>query len=277
MTTNRIKKIEIKGLLNKYKLGWDLKDDVNILVGINGSGKSTVLRSINALLSKNYAFLNNKKTNANIDIKILFENKSALSNCNGTKNPNKITVNHAFITTFDIPLKDKRSFSLSDTPLDKELRDLIYTVGKDQHSFSNYRFKATNFPEQAENINQKITGFFDKINRIFSETNKKISINPNTNELLFIDGEEKIPLEKLSSGEKQLLIILFAVFLMEESPYILLMDEPEISLHITWQEQLISMIRDLNPNCQLIISTHSPSIFGDGWGDKIFFIEDLIL
>jgi predicted ATPase len=32
----------------------------------------------------------------------------------------------------------------------------------------------------------------------------------------------------------------------------------------------------LNPNCQLIIATHSPSIFGNGREDKLFFVEDLI-
>ena len=62
------------------------------------------------------------------------------------------------------------------------------------------------------------------------------------------------------------------VFLMEEQPYILLMDEPEISLHIEWQYKLFEEIRHLNPNCQIITSTHSPSLFGDGWGDKLVFV-----
>ena len=69
---------------------------------------------------------------------------------------------------------------------------------------------------------------------------------------------------------------LMRVFLMEEQPYILLMDEPEISLHIEWQYKLFEEIRHLNPNCQIITSTHSPSLFGDGWGDKLVFVEDLI-
>lgn len=87
--------------------------------------------------------------------------------------------------------------------------------------------------------------------------------------------EDKIQLEQLSSGEKQLLLILTTVFLQEEEPNILLMDEPEISLHISWQDKLIEMIRKLNPNCQLILATHSPNIFVDGWEDKIVFIEDM--
>ena len=72
-----------------------------------------------------------------------------------------------------------------------------------------------------------------------------------------------------------MLLILTTVFLQEEKPNILLMDEPEISLHITWQDRLVGMIRQLNPNCQLILTTHSPNIFANGWEDKIVFIEDL--
>ena len=52
--------------------------------------------------------------------------------------------------------------------------------------------------------------------------------------------------------------------------------KPEISLHIEWQYRLFEEIRNLNPNCQIITSTHSPSLFGDGWGDKLFYIEDMV-
>ena len=84
-----------------------------------------------------------------------------------------------------------------------------------------------------------------------------------------------ISLEQLSSGEKQLLLILLKVFLQEKKPAILLMDEPEVSLHISWQQQLLDALRRLNENCQIILSTHSPSIFAKGWGDKITYMEDL--
>ena len=63
---------------------------------------------------------------------------------------------------------------------------------------------------------------------------------------------------------------------MENKPYILLMDEPEISLHIEWQAKLFEEILKLNTNCQIITSTHSPSLFGDGWSDKLVFVEDML-
>ncbi|MDE6336055.1 MAG: ATP-binding protein, partial [Muribaculaceae bacterium] len=61
----------------------------------------------------------------------------------------------------------------------------------------------------------------------------------------------------------------------EETPNVLLMDEPEISLHISWQDKLITTLRELNPNCQLILTTHSPNIFANGWEDKLVFMEDI--
>ncbi len=286
MEAKPIKRIELSGLLDKYSLNWELNDDVNILVGINGSGKSTVLRSIDALLSKKYSYLNNKKTGINISIKLIIgdlyqeeglsEATDTISYEKGITQGTDIKVKYDFITTFDIPIRDKKAFRQTETPLDKELNDLIYTVGKERPSFSNYRFKATNFPTEAKKINTRIKNLFKFIDEIFSETNKKINIDPDTNEVYFRRNGSHITMEQLSSGEKQILIILFSVFLMEEQPYILLMDEPDISLHISWQQKLIDIIHGLNPNCQLIMSTHSPSIFGKGWGDKIFFIEDLM-
>jgi ABC-type cobalamin/Fe3+-siderophores transport system ATPase subunit len=274
MKANLIKEVKITGLFHKYKMEWNLNPDVNILVGINGIGKSTILRSINALLSKNNTYLKN----AEMDVEVSLSDDTELAYygiAGSTKNTN-IQLNHEYITTFDVPLKDKRAINQSETPLDKEIQSVIYTIGKDQKSFSNYRFKATNYPELAESINIRINKFYDLINELFSETKKKIEIDKENNSLMFRKDKSLIPLEKLSSGEKQLLIILFTVFLMEEEPEILLMDEPEISLHIGWQQKLIDVIRELNPNCQLIIATHSPSIFGKGWGDKVFFVNDLL-
>ena len=53
------------------------------------------------------------------------------------------------------------------------------------------------------------------------------------------------------------------------------MDEPELSLHVDWQEKLIDKILQLNPNCQLVIATHSPSLLFNGWDSNVVNIEDL--
>ena len=49
-TLSRIARVEIKSLWNRFDLTWNLNPDVNILSGINGSGKSTILGCIASLI-----------------------------------------------------------------------------------------------------------------------------------------------------------------------------------------------------------------------------------
>jgi energy-coupling factor transporter ATP-binding protein EcfA2 len=74
-------------------------------------------------------------------------------------------------------------------------------------------------------------------------------------------GDEEIGLGSLSSGEKQLLRILFEV--MSAGPNAVLIDEPEISMHLDWQRQLVPAMQALNPDAQLILATHSPEIMAN--------------
>ena len=241
MKANKIQKIEIRNIWGKYNFRWEnLNPDVNILTGINGSGKTTFFNIIDALLSADIKRLKLYNIEAEVtidDILISFRKDSTLASIR-----QKLAgVNYLKISTFDVPIRDRRKMGKEDSPLLSELK------------------------------------FYDTVNHLFAGTGKTIEIDPMTNQLVFRDGNEIIHLYKLSSGEKQLLIILLRVFLMDEQPYILLMDEPEISLHIEWQYRLFEEIQKLNPHCQIITSTHSPSLFGDGWGDKLVFIEDLLI
>ena len=54
------------------------------------------------------------------------------------------------------------------------------------------------------------------------------------------------------------------------------LDEPEVSLHIEWQQRLVSLIRDLNPNAQVILTTHSPAVIMNGWADCVTDVEDIV-
>ena len=79
----------------------------------------------------------------------------------------------------------------------------------------------------------------------------------------------------MSSGEKQLIYILITILLQNEEEYIVFMDEPEVSLHVDWQEQLIESVKMLNPNCQLIIVSHAPALLMRGWHAAVQNLEDL--
>lgn len=263
-----LKAIKIKNIWGIGKdLVWkSIHPDVNILIGVNGSGKSTLLNILwKALGGRNLS----RKRYIHSTITLTDDTDTRYSSLEVFRQED-IAINCDLISTFDVP-------SMSSTsPLTKELTDTIYTTGKNSHSFFDYRLKASNYPEQAAQINERIQQFYALINRQFEATKKKIRVNVETNKLEFLSGENIIQLEDLSSGEKQYLLILFRVFLQEEIPTLLLMDEPEISLDIDWQFQLLNVIRELNPNCQIIISTHSPGIFGDGWGDRVVYMDDIL-
>jgi ABC-type cobalamin/Fe3+-siderophores transport system ATPase subunit/DNA-binding transcriptional MerR regulator len=92
---------------------------------------------------------------------------------------------------------------------------------------------------------------------------------------LVVSNGGTLPLSKLSSGEKQLLILFIESLLQRKEPYIFLADEPELSLHISWQRNIISAIRSINPNAQIIVATHSPEIAGK-FRDKILDMEDIL-
>ena len=115
--------------------------------------------------------------------------------------------------------------------------------------------------------------FCDIVDEMFSVTEKTIIRDSDTVELL--QWDERLDLRLLSSGEKQMLTILMTVLLEDGDHTVLLMDEPEVSLHLEWQQTLIDTIRRLNPNAQIIMSTHSPAIIMNGWMDRVTEVSDI--
>lgn len=81
--------------------------------------------------------------------------------------------------------------------------------------------------------------------------------------------------ERLSSGEKQLIILMIEALLQGRQPHIFLADEPELSLHIAWQRMVIPAVMEINPNAQIIAATHSPEI-ASKYPSAIFDMESLV-
>ena len=129
--------------------------------------------------------------------------------------------------------------------------------------------------EAAQQMSQKKTRFQDIVDELFSDTGKKIIRT--ANELQFTQiGEVLLPY-RLSSGEKQILIILLTVLVEDDLPYVLFMDEPEVSLHLEWQKRLVDLCLELNPNVQIILTTHSPAIVMNGWVDSVTEVSDITI
>lgn len=79
--------------------------------------------------------------------------------------------------------------------------------------------------------------------------------------------KKQIPVTNLSSGEQHLLVLYYKLLFLIKKDTLLLMDEPEISLHISWQKQIIPDLLNilrLNP-MNIVIATHSPAVIGKNW------------
>ena len=74
-----------------------------------------------------------------------------------------------------------------------------------------------------------------------------------------------------------MLAILLTVLVEDNQHYVLFMDEPEVSLHIEWQKRLIDLCVELNPNVQIILTTHSPAVVMNGWMDAVTEVTDITM
>lgn len=250
--SNKIESFQADGLWNRWNIRWNnINPQMNIIVGINGSGKTTLLN----ILYDNYT---NGSNPLALAMKII---------------PNKLDVGEKVIylkSLDNYTQKDKRKRS---NALLQELEYIVYQ-NKENFSFFNYRMSMLDHPEKASEISRRINDFLKLVNEFFIETGKELVIRESR--LVFVQGKSIIELEKLSSGEKQLLLILLNVFLLEGKTAVVFMDEPEIALHVSWQYKLLDTLTNLNPEAQFIVTTHSPSIFGNGWGSNVVYMEDIL-
>lgn len=135
----------------------------------------------------------------------------------------------------------------------------------------------TKMKEEEKSIYQPQETFLNILNGLMINKEFYISVN---NELEVklknnLEGNNSLTLMKLSSGEKQLLILLAETFLQKNKTWLYFADEPELSLHIDWQEKLVKNMKQLNPNAQLIIATHSPDIVAS-YSNNIIQMENII-
>ena len=263
-----IQRIEIASLWNgRRKIDWELRPDVNILSGVNGVGKTTILNRVIMHL------LNDNKHEENMDgVRLAYFPEEAES------------INFDVIRSFDSPaLSVDFVKKTADMRLNSELDFHLYQL---QRRYLDYQVNLSNRmlelftslePDahtKAQKIAKEKSHFQDLVDGLFKDSGK--TIRRDKNEICFTTMDETIYPYTLSSGEKQILIILLTVLVQDKKPYVLFMDEPEASLHIEWQQQLISLVRDLNPNAQIIMTTHSPAVILDGWSDCVTDVVDIV-
>jgi predicted ATPase len=115
--------------------------------------------------------------------------------------------------------------------------------------------------------------FLQTLNSMYS--GKTLSLTQKNELQVDLTDGKHLTLSELSSGEKQLLIIFAEALLQEKTEFIYIADEPELSLHVTWQEQLTRNLLRVNPNAQVIFATHSPDIVSE-YGNHTIDMEALL-
>lgn len=271
-TGQYIKSIEIDSLwANRKHIYWELRPDVNILSGSNGMGKSTVINRS----ARHLDIMREGRLTANPEngVHIKFYPEDATS------------IMFDVISSIDRPilrgdLLDKIPGAEIRTELDWQLYNL-------QRRYLNYQVNIGNRiialltsgkaedQQAAAELTKPKKLFQDLVDELFTATAK--TINRTSNEIFFEQYDETISPYMLSSGEKQILVIMLTALVQENKHCVMLMDEPEISLHIEWQQRLVNIIRTLNPNVQIILCTHSPAIIMDGWADAVIEMEEITM
>ena len=264
---NYIKRIEIHELWHRYDIAWDLRPDVNILSGINGVGKTTILnRSVNYLEQTSGEVKSDEKNGVHVYF----------------YNPASPYIPYDVIRSYDRPLiMGDFTARMADANVKSELDWQLYLLQRRyldyQVNIGNKMIELLSGDEEQRSLAPSLSlpkrKFQDMIDELFSYTHK--TIDRKSNDIVFYQNGERLLPYKLSSGEKQMLVILLTVLVRDDDHCVLFMDEPEASLHIEWQQKLIGMIRNLNPNVQLILTTHSPAVIMEGWLDAVTEVSEI--
>lgn len=345
----KINKLKIEKLFDFKDIEWDLHD-VNVLVGKNGSGKSTILNIIKALMIQeaeglvnicgdstlrfdNGAAIKHREIPLKTDQinSLLSQMQKILSQTNKGKSKSSDNVrlgnelkkiseviksiesgeSNKVIKTglFEVrrPVDDKENSSPIDGDVENksiennESGDGKYLIPFEYLSTINMSANSLNEVKSSDGlkttvldmeINKEVlrfnklekeniikskeikTRFISSINSLFKDCEKEVVFEEAISFKSKVNNKN-LQIKDLSSGERQLVYTLLKTSIAAQRNAILLMDEPEISLHLSWQEKLIGNLRNINPEGQIIIVTHSPAVVMDGWMNSYIDIKNI--
>ena len=284
--------------------------DVIVLAGVNGSGKTTILESIKDFFdNKNVNYDEPKKSNVNLGIFFEdFEKKNieeaekssnnykqplwnffnALRSYNYEKYNNNGLYQNLIAKRFDIPPKiiyvpANNSFEEVETETSTLLRNYEFinivnsNVIRDVPSYIATRRNYLATIEEDLTMKEITNKVVNEINSIFDilELDVKLkgfSKDEKTMPIFENSAGEEFNINDLSSGEKQLFLRTLSIKMLEPKNSIILIDEPELSLHPKWQQRIIEVYKKIGENNQIIIATHSPHILGSVSNENIFIL-----
>lgn len=299
--SNMIKSVKITQLFGNTDIEWQLQK-TNVLVGKNGMGKSTILQLIVNAISQEVIY--NKVSDLFSETRIIMDDNHQFIARQSVKNIEELKEivkriikdgheNRDLIHEINSSLILDDKYALMEfyksNDIDRFHYEFISTINLNANSIQNISKgdgRTTNILDweiqnelnrllriRDDKINQD---FISSLNVMFGESNKEVYFD-NDFELKIKFNHQILDFSQLSSGERQVIYIFLKVAIATKDNALILMDEPEISLHLSWQEKLLTQIRAINPDSQLIIVTHSPAIVMNGWLDCFVDIKDIMV
>ena len=285
--------------------------DVIVLAGVNGSGKTTILESIkDSFNNTNINYDEPEKSNINLDIffedfeknnieeaekncKDKYEHKlqdffRALKSYEYSRKNNNEYYDNLIAKRFEnppkiiyVPAENKfEEIQTYSTTLSREykfiniinsnvIRDIPSYIATRRNYLATIEEDLT-MKEITNKVVNEINSIFDILEldvklKGFSKDEKTMPIFENS-------AGEEFDINDLSSGEKQLFLRTLSIKMLEPKNSIILIDEPELSLHPKWQQRIIEVYKKIGENNQIIIATHSPHILGSVSNENIFIL-----
>lgn len=209
------------------------------------------------------------KSNWSKDLKKLQDAKDVLSEMSNDESQTKITKKISeFIDVFENNINEYvNSINIPQTGLPNALHEKAMHLLMLSFQLNKIKKIAEYAKENSDKISDlrsPITRFVNSVNMFFKEGGKNIMVAGNGDIIVMNKRRknQKMQVEELSSGEKQIITLMaYLAFKVDgRRQRIYVVDEPEVSLHITWQERFVDALLEACPDGQFILATHSPSI-----------------
>ncbi len=253
-----------------------------VLAGINGSGKTTFLKAIvNVLTDKN----NQEDTKVMLDIdeneEVYLKNLfNVVIENNKYFNISKPTLYRFEPSSLNYGEKEKPRLVFLPTEINFSNLEVKTRNYKSENNFyclidqniindvPSYLVSLVNteiFKYEDLPIKEAIKKICDEINSIFNLLDmdiEMIGVNKNSDNMPLFKNKfgTEFDINSLSSGEKQLFLRAMTLKMLDINNSVILIDEPEISLHPKWQQKIVKVYEGIGENNQIIIATHSPHI-----------------
>ena len=268
----RIRHISVKGLFGVFDhdIPLNMDDRITIIYGPNGFGKTFSLSLVNELFNPGFGHFFSVPFD---EVSVTLEDGGSVSVRNVSEGEGR-----SFVIAYDAANGERRTFGFRDreekllgepvwlTDLKEAVQvAFIHTERLIEITVDDWRAMTETITGVASSDDTRLALFTDIVNERFAQ--KSLTITPDRRLEFVTSFGGKLRPEDLSSGERHVLLLLYRLLFVVRPDSLILVDEPELSLHIVWQQEFLKDIEKILDlvSLDILIATHSPQIIHDRW------------